>query len=124
MCWCGRVCVCVCIAAKKAQASTGGGYLAAVRAAAADAQRERDRAQPSPSAAHGSPPLPHHQAATALPHQPTVKDEHARTVERLHALYESGLVVTTPFLPALHAQPAALLTPLTTGVTQDTGEVL
>ncbi len=94
-----------------------------MRAAAAEAARERERLQPSsePSPVHHHPHAHGANGAAAAAAGTVVaaagppqglKDERARTVERLHALYESGLVVTTPFLPAAQAQPLALLAPL------------
>jgi hypothetical protein len=100
----------------------GGGsdYLAAVRAAAAQAARERVVALPP---APDLSPLRSRQGGrgsggggggasgpAASPAAPP-KDERARTLERLHALYEGGLVVAAPFLKAAHAQPLALLNP-------------
>jgi hypothetical protein len=53
----------------------------------------------------------HTQTAARPVAAPPPKDERARAKERLHGLYEGGLVVTTPFLRAANAQPLALLGP-------------
>ena len=44
---------------------------------------------------------------------PSPECEREKTRERLAAVFDSGLVVATPLLPAAHTQPLALLVPLT-----------
>ncbi|EFJ44651.1 hypothetical protein VOLCADRAFT_95066 [Volvox carteri f. nagariensis] len=77
----------------------GGGYLAAVRAAAAEAQNGDRHAKPLDSPLGSRPAAAHH------------LDEVERVRERLHSLYDGGLVVPLPFFKASQAQPLALLCP-------------
>ncbi|KAJ9526286.1 hypothetical protein QJQ45_009801, partial [Haematococcus lacustris] len=91
------------------------GYMAALRAAAAQAPQQLPLAspagpEPAPGpgqAALGGP------AAGGLGGMPAgqPRNDQARVVARLNALYEGGLVVTAPFLKAAHCQPMALLQP-------------
>ncbi|MEW5309707.1 MAG: hypothetical protein WDW38_001571 [Sanguina aurantia] len=75
--------------------SSGGGYMAAVKAAAADAHKERG-GMTSPDKPSGPQ---------------TPKNELDKAKERVHAMYEGGLVLHAPFLKAAHVQPLALLNP-------------
>ncbi|KXZ43163.1 hypothetical protein GPECTOR_99g798 [Gonium pectorale] len=75
----------------------GGGYLAAVRAAALEAQ-QRDRNVRSSDSPTGL------QNASA-------PSEVERLRERLHSVYDGGLVLPLPFMRAAQAQPLALFGP-------------
>lgn len=98
----------------------GGGYMAAVRAAAAAAQRERmdggGAGAKGGVGGTGGAADPSTASPTRAPAGPRAGSERERTRERLHALYEGGLVVTVPFLQAAHAQPLAMLQPLNDAV--------
>lgn len=92
----------------------GGGYMAAVHAAAAAAARERMLGA-APARPGGETSPVRDKAA------PPPKSERERVKERLHALYEGGLVVTAPFLQATQAQPLSLLAPSGDEVWQERG---